>query len=525
MESRGPDKAKIARAAGVALTLALLLLLSESTGQTSASPALQGCPPPDPICDFDFTCGCQINCRSQCPPGGDPGGGGGGTPQPPGGGGDPTPPGGGGTPPPGDSGTPQPTAPPRPTATPPSGAGEGRYVNACILSGIDGLCDCSSGACQILMWENVTGELFIISVGCTDSCSVPTRTPPRTTPEPPPEYPCLMEPSFGGAIVSQPCPHGPQGWPGWDLSVSIKIPPVNAARNPWPRSIVGGETTLCFVEAPGGTERYSDGSARPCGVDRGEHEEASYACGGTTGTVGEGARVNFKIGVAWRRFTGANPGFAGAALPGFPSAWVLGDRDFNGGTQIVPTSPGQCTTKVYETSSFGLPQTGPKWNPDCQERECDYVERVQQPDWACEACDNCTCNNCAPAYAAPIQTWWWPEWTWRYDEFQCVRREYSECFYFDTRLGRPAPHWAGCGSGPHANEDNWFEEEVCVAWGWVDVIEPWRKYDMRRQGLSSPFWRTTRTFMAGMDENRTVRTPFIYSPSVPVIEVQPVHPE
>jgi hypothetical protein len=371
---------------------------------------------------------------------------------------------------------------------------------------------------EVLAYYASDGSIYVISCQCRANCNEPTPPAPQPTPTPDP-YPCEREPSFGGGVVSQPCENGPTEWPGWNLSVSLKIPPVNAARYPWPRALVGLEYTLCFVGAPDAAEAFSAGTARPCSVDRGEHGP-SYTCG--TFQAGEGARVNFRLGVAWRRFTGGAHPFPGAVQPAFPSALILEDRDFNGGTKILPVSPGQCTSKVYETSSWGLDETFPKWNTECQERECEYVERTQQAGYSCEACDNCTCANCTPAYDAPVQTWWWPEWTWRYDEYQCVRQEWSECFYDERQL--VGGKFAGCGEGSHSGEANWWQERQCAAWGWRDVIEPWRPYDMRQQGLSSPFWRSTRTSYAGMDENRRIRTPFAYPPSVPVIEVQPVAP-
>lgn len=65
---------------------------------------------------------------------------------------------------------------------------------------------------------------------------------------------------------------------------------------------------------------------------------------------------------------------------------------------------------------------------------------------------------------------------------------------------------------------------VCDQWKWVNVTEPWTPYDVRRQGLPLPYVGSGKTNMAGMDPSGNVRTPFQYPPSVPVIEVQPVHP-
>lgn len=499
MESRGLGNRTIARAAVLAIVstvVALLIIAGENRPvAVRAEPLRQAPPGCRVICS---TCvPVTFECRVAVPPGGIPGDR------------DPTPAPPGTTP-----------LPPAPTATPPPGAGPGHYVTACIVAGPDALCSCNRPGmgCRITLWQSNNGEIVIIATHCVDSCSGPTPAPtPIVDP-----YPCRREPSFSNGSVSQPCENGPDEWPGWDLSVSVKIPPVDAARNPWPRSLVGFETTFCFVSAPDGVEQYSANSARECRVDRSEHDSPNYECETTAGVVGAGDRVNLKLGVAWRRYTGANPGFGGASLPAYPSVLALEDRDFNGGSTVVPIGPGQCTNKTYQTSSWGLEETFPKWKPECQERECDYVERVQNWTYTGEACDNPVCTNCASAYDSPIQTWWWPEWTWRYDEYQCARQEWSECFY-DTRQ-LVGGKFAGCGQGPHAGEADWWQERQCTAWGWRDVIEPWRKYDMRQQGLPSAFWRSTRTSFAGMDENHHVRTPFVYPPSVPVIEAQPVAP-
>jgi hypothetical protein len=39
-----------------------------------------------------------------------------------------------------------------------------------------------------------------------------------------------------------------------------------------------------------------------------------------------------------------------------------------------------------------------------------------------------------------------------------------------------------------------------------------------------PYIGSGKTNMAGMDPGGQVRTPFQYPPSIPVIEIQPVHP-
>jgi hypothetical protein len=89
----------------------------------------------------------------------------------------------------------------------------------------------------------------------------------------------------------------------------------------------------------------------PCNAG-GESDQSTWQCGGSTGEVGEGAQVNYQLGVAWRRYVGSDPGFG--TVPPFRSALTLDDRDWNGGSKLILLDPGQCTSHIYETSSFGL---------------------------------------------------------------------------------------------------------------------------------------------------------------------------
>lgn len=221
------------------------------------------------------------------------------------------------------------------------------------------------------------------------------------------------------------------------------------------------------------------------------------------------ARVNYQLGVAWRRYTGSDPGFG--TQPPFISALALEERSWNGGNQLVPLVPGQCIQHTYETSSYGLRETFPPWNPECQDRVCDYIGRTLSVQYTCEACKACTCAGCVPAYSAIIQTWWWPEWTFKYDEYQCSHKHH-EC--------APSRRPTDTCDGVAGQKEVW----VCDQWKWVNVTEPWTPYDVRRQGLPLPYIGSGKTNFAGMDPDRNVQTPFQYPPSVPVIEVQPVHP-
>ena len=348
------------------------------------------------------------------------------------------------------------------------------------------------------------GNQYVINYTCLAACATPTPRPLGTPqPTPTPQWPCHTPPSIGGPTIGQPCT---SQWPGWDLSVSVQIPAVDLARNPWPRSLVGLETKFCFVSAPTSAEKFSDGKAKPCAAS-GESESNTWQCGGETGDVSEGDRVNYQLGVAWRRFTGADPGYG--TQPPFQSALNLKDRDWNGGSKVIPLLPGECTAHTYETSSYGLPQIGETWNPRCQDQDCAYTERTTAVQRSCAACDSCTCVGCTEAYPAFIQTWWWPEWTFAYDEYVCVHKE-TEC------VPDPVGHRTCNGQA------DMKEHKTCDRWGWKHVVDPWTLYDVRKQGLPLPYIGSGRTATAGMTPEQQVMTPFSYSPAVPVIEIQPV---
>ncbi|CAG0959998.1 hypothetical protein ARNL5_00844 [Anaerolineae bacterium] len=460
----------------------------------AARPAAQQC-----VVDivFDPTCGCTVNVYGTCPGGGSET-----TPQP----------GGGGTPPSGGGGTAQPPSTPRPVPTviPPTGApGGGYYTSLCLADGSSAGYGCAGSGVRLTVYVAPGGSVYVIDVACVSylACDRTTPTPPPGTPHPTatPQWPCNTPPSLGGPSLNQPCA---SQWPGWDLSVSVKIPSVNIARNPWPRSLVGLATQFCFESAPDSAEKFSASKAKPCSAS-GESNEGTWDCGGTTGEVSEGGRVNYQLGVAWRRYTGSDPGYG--TTPPFVSALKLDDREWNGGGKLFPLTVGQCTSYTYETSSYGLNQIGETWNPRCQDQDCAYTERTVAVNRACEACDTCTCDGCTEAYEAFIQTWWWPEWTWSYDEYVCVHKE-TEC------VPDPVGHRT-CNGQPDMKE-----HKTCDRWGWRHVVEPWTIYDVRRQGYPLPFIGSGRTAAAGMTPERQVRTPFQYSPAVPVIEVQPVAP-
>ncbi len=56
---------------------------------------------------------------------------------------------------------------------------------------------------------------------------------------------------------------------------------------------------------------------------------------------------DWQLGAVWRRFTGSDPGFG--ILPPFQAAVYLKDRASNGGSKLVPITPGKCASHTCET--------------------------------------------------------------------------------------------------------------------------------------------------------------------------------
>lgn len=64
-----------------------------------------------------------------------------------------------------------------------------------------------------------------------------------------------------------------------------------------------------------------------------------------------------------------------------------------------------------------------------------------------------------------MQTWWWPEWTFAYDEYVCVHKE-NDC----AVSSKPTDTCDGV-SGMKS-------VKTCDQWGWKHTVEPWNLYDV-----------------------------------------------
>ncbi len=474
------------------VALALLAL-------TDFLPAGACCEPPANGCCGSPMSGC-FQCRT-----GDSGGGG------DGGEATPAPPAPGSTSVPGDPGG-TPAAPP-PTATPPAGLpANGAYRTNCIVSGADSLLPgCPSGRAVALWWCVQGGECYIVRARCAslEECS-PVMPTPRPLPTPEPNrWPCDDVPSVTAGGIVQTCDR----W-DWDLAVQVLIPPAQVLRNPWPRAIVGLPTQIWYTGEPSRAEAFSAGKAFPCAVDHG----ASYGslgavpdCPSPVGRPAEGTHVNLQLGVAWQRWQSGDSGIYGYTPP-YDALITLDDRTWN----EADAAQGPYLSHVFETSSFGLTANGPRWNPACQDRECTCDERVMAWD--------------APAYQGGVQTWWYPEWTWIYDELQCTRQDWGDCFWRES-----APigvNHRGCRSGDHAGEANWYQISSCAEYRWRTVTGPlsdcpgeqqgaWCLYDLHALGYNPVVpWAGVQT--AGADGRGNRCGSFSPGLSIPVIELQSV---
>jgi len=363
----------------------------------------------------------------------------------------------------------------------------------------------------------LTDLCIVVDVSCLDEaeCVGPTAEPP----EPgggDHTWPCDYEPWHEGGYIRQPC----DAWPGWFIEITNAIPASEVLMNPWPRCLVGLETRL-WAKGADDAEQFSDDRALACsGVDHGaSYDESWFNCGGEVGTVTEGAKVNYQVGAAWRRWRWGTGSILGE-LPPDEYQWVVEDREWNGGTR---TFPGQFLRYTFETSSYGLDGIGPVWNQECQDRDCSCDERVQ--DYLG-----------GEAYKVTLLTYWWPEYTFRYDEYVCTHQEWSGCF------GRDAPPMGqatqSCDSSECPAGSEWCGRiSICDEWGWRQRTNPldycpdghrrgdWCIYDLDL-GVNTPFIGWPINVVAGADGegNRcgswTDKYP-CYVP-VPCIEIQPV---
>jgi|GEM_PF-1046024 len=454
------------------------------------------------------------------PGGGDDGGGGGGTPMPPpgddgggrgnGGGGQ-----GGGNG--GGEPTVQPTQPPAPTPTPPTGLPpDGHYVRACIVSGPDAIVPGCPSQRAVVDWWVVGDRWYFVGGRCAaeGECGpIPTPTPRPTEPPPPPDkYPCEEAPTLGGGGLTQTCDDY-----AWALYVEVRIPPAKLLRNPWPRSLVALPTNIWYLGEPNRVEAFSEGKAFPCAVDYGAvyHSEAELpTCPDPVGKVSEGARVNLQLGAAWQRWRDGDPPLFGfrppyEAMLSIPSSPYCHSEGCSPGGNFEFSRllrDGYHATYTFETSSWGLTENGPTWNPECQERDCSCDERVQGWD--------------TPAYQAGFTTWWWPQYTWKYDELRCTGRGWSDCFYrAEEPLGQP--HTTCDYDGDGVDDPGYWRIEVCQSWKWVSVTEPWVDYDLRPLGYTPLIpWAGVET--AGATPEGVQCGRFYPGAAIPVIELQSI---
>ena len=213
--------------------------------------------------------------------------------------------------------------------------------------------DCPDGFADVTMTYIPSADIFSV----TDVQCLAEATCLGATPQPPedggggtvPTWPCEYETWYEGGYIRQPC----DDWPGWFIEVTNAIPMSEVLMNPWPRCLVGLETRF-WIEGADDAALFSEEKALPCpGAEaHGNYDQSTFNCGGEVGTVSEGAKVNYQVGAAWRRWRQGTGAILGDVPPrGQEYAWVVNDRDFNGGEQ---TFYGDFLQYTFETSSFGM---------------------------------------------------------------------------------------------------------------------------------------------------------------------------
>ncbi|MCP4589113.1 MAG: hypothetical protein GY842_00070, partial [bacterium] len=275
-----------------------------------------------------------------------------------------------------------------PTATPRPWDADEETLYHCVPWG-----DCPDGwADTLVAYHWASGRFVVVDVTCLSESTCVAPTPqPGVTPTPGNGWPCDYPPTVDASgVIRQPC----ERWPGWSLHVEVRIPPSGILRNPWPRGLVGMENCFWYL-GNADNEKWSEEALEcPDAADGVTHDSSVFECGDGT-TVAEGATANYQIGVAWRQWrAGSDPVFG--QTPPDEITWVFQDREWNGG-ETMKFGPNVCYT--FETSSFGLEEFGPVWNPECQEEQC-------------SDCDDRILDYLgSPSYQVNATTFWWPEYT------------------------------------------------------------------------------------------------------------------
>jgi hypothetical protein len=145
------------------------------------------------------------------------------------------------------------------------------------------------------------------------------------------------------------------------------------------------------------------------------------------------------------------------ARPMDEAVWTVMDREWNGGMHVYTSGLNEPVHHIFETSSWmpvpgqqlpeyclnndcvtGLERNGPIWNPECQDRVCTCDERVKD-------------HLGMESYQVYLQTAWWPEWTFQYDEYYCAHSDWSPCFY--RNLAPIGHNYRGCDFNGNGQND------------------------------------------------------------------------
>lgn len=347
------------------------------------------------------------------------------------------------------------------------------------------------------------GEVWTVEFTCL-AAEICEGTPPDPGA---PDQPC--EPTYGPGGLTYVCDEDEGNnlsW-GYDIVAWALVPPHQVRVSPFPRWLVGTPGSLSLVREP----QYAThgGSNGPGGAGGFWSNRAHIPADGTLpldyDDPDPGDIRDYAIGVRWRMVYPGQSLFGGQTVP--ESCWTFGERDWNGGGGAC----GEIVQHTYETSSFGLPANGPRFDYDAS-----GCERVGP--WTLDA------------YQVQVPTHWVVEWADEYWRWEQVGWEWGDCQCAEEEPPGSVPHTSdGCSAPPGIciQPGEWYGKLGVPRYDWVHHFIGWYPIDLRDYGSPTWFETSYQVTTTGLGGNwcpghlyadptpgNTVR--------VPVIEVQSV---
>jgi len=367
---------------------------------------------------------------------------------------------------------------------------------------------CSSGYATGCTLVQENGNVWLVT-DLTCQAASECETPAQPPGESPPTPPCAPPVHSGGPGFGLTDCDGDDGdeW-AFSLWVSARVPPHRVQVDPFPRWLVAmgaplpapyesgepGRLTLqdypaytppelCAPNGPG----YEAGCwSEPAAWPQREPDEEPEP----------GDVRNFRVGLRWRRVRADQPN--GNDLgPVPPTCWDFNERAWNVGQNYgYGPIPGMVcgstnVTHIYETSSWGLPHNGPRFLP--REEACNMMNYSERVNGCCEQVPSGDGEWDMAAYQVRVATTWAVEWAVKWEAWERVGTEWSECGCH-AEWGGPPP-----GSVPHQDctppagvcnqPGEWYGRIGEGAYTWVAHEEGWHPLDLRQFG--NPTWYYT----------------------------------